>query len=204
MKIVSPTDRNWLEESVNILKEGGIILHPTDTVYGLAVDATNENAIKKLFELKQRPAKAVIMVVRDLIQAEEYVEINNDARTLAEKFWPGALTLVLPKKKTVPDILSAGLANIGIRIPDHPVTNSLSAAYENPYTSTSANLSGGPTSYKIEDALPQLDINLIDLVINAGPLPEVPPSMVIDLTTDLPRILRQGSISETAIRRALR
>jgi len=227
------TTTDWQKLAAQTIASGGIVLHPTDTAYGLAVDATNAEAIRKVFALKKRKDKPLIIVVRDIEQAAEYthlttkskrlmprssvgwemssetksegvyVELDDTARLLAQQFWPGALTLVLPKKEVVPNDLTSGSPKVGIRQPNHPVTQALSRVFPRPYTSTSANLSGGPTPYTVPDALAQLDEELIDLVIDAGPLPVRPTSTVVDPTTNPPQILREGGVKTSDILKML-
>lgn len=203
MQIIIPKKPNWDKIAVEVLVQGGVVVHPTDTAYGLAVDATNEAAIQKIFELKKRKGKPLIMVVRDQKQAREYVDLNPLAEKLMQKFFPGALALVLPKKETVPALLTGGLDKVGIRQPDHPVISKLSAVFPKPYTSTSANLSEGPTPYSVEEVLAQLDPQQIDLIIDAGLLPRRPTSTVVDLTCVPPQILREGVIAAEEILRVI-
>ena len=199
MKIITIDQPDWLEEAVETLRAGGIVLLPTDTAYGLAVDATNVAAITRVYELKKRDQKPLIIVIRDAQHADEHVELNDVARRLMQYFFPGPLTLVLPKKEHLPHELTGGRPTVGIRQPDSIVTRQISVAFDRPYTSTSANLSGGPTPYSVDDALAQLDHTLIDLVIDAGPLPKRPTSTVVDLTVTPPQILRKGPIGTTDI-----
>lgn len=190
---------------VSVLNSGGVVVLPTETVYTLAADATNENAVKKVFEIKGRDYKKPIhVVVSSLEQAEKYVEIDKNARLLAQKFLPGPLTLVLPKKPVkTPELLTSGLPTLGIRIPDLPLNVIVAKKLGRPYTTTSANISGGPNPYSIEEVLSQIPEKRIDLLVDIGPLPHLLPSTLLDTTQSPPKILRQGPIPEEQIIKAL-
>ena len=182
-----------ISTSLSILEKGGAVAFPTDTVYGLAADLHNETAIRHLFEIKQRPPDKAIPV---LLGSPDDLEIVADdpgqlAVRLAEKHWPGALTMVLPRKPGLPEILSP-LPTIGVRIPDHPDAIALLQA-AGPLAVTSANRSGHENAVTAEEVLAQLG-GRVDLVLDGGQTPGGTPSTVIDLTTDTPRILRQGPV----------
>lgn len=182
-------------KAADVLKLGGLLVYPTDTAYGLGANALDEKSIRKVYELKSRDfSKPTHVVVRDWKMIEDLCFTNDAAKKLYDKFLPGPLTIILPKKKIVPDILTAGLKTIGIRIPNNEVTKILSSDLPFPYTTPSANKSGGKTPYSIEDVKKELDISKVDLILDAGKLPEVPPSTIVDLSTNSPKILRGGPI----------
>lgn len=196
--------RSVIQKAADILKEGGIVVYPTDTTYGIGVDALNDEAIKKLYELKGRDfSKPTHVIVPDWRWIEVLTYTNEAAKNLYETFLPGALTIILPKKKIVPDILTANLPTLGIRIPNNKITQMLSKFVGIPYTTPSANQSGGKTPYSINDVKKELDINKIDLILDAGKLPEIPPSTIIDLTTTPPKILRKGPITKNELEKVL-
>jgi L-threonylcarbamoyladenylate synthase len=191
-----------INEAVEILRNGGIVVGPTDTAYMLAVDAENEKAVKQIRDLKQRAyAKPFHIIVSDIEMAERYAFLNNSAKKLANRFLPGALTLVVPRKDLVSDMLVGNLPSVGIRIPAHEVPLQISRILNRAITATSANRSGGLTPYSISDVSKEFegDLDKIGLLIDEGVLPGVQPSTLVDLTTDKPRILRQGPISEADI-----
>lgn len=194
MRIITPQTKHWDKIAAEVLTNGGIVLHPTDTAYGLAVSAINEVALQKLITLKRRGYKPMILVVRNLTHARKYVYLNQRAILLTEKYFPGALTLLVRKRKVIPDLVTAGLPKVGIRQPNHCVIAKISKLVEFPYTSTSANVSGNTTPYNIKEALDQLDTNQIDLVIDVGKLPFRPTSTVVDTTTKRLTILREGAV----------
>lgn len=197
-------NRSSILKAAEMLKSGGVIVYPTDTAYGLGANALSEEAVRKAFEVKGRDySKPIHVVVKDLEMAQKFVEVNEIAEKLATYFLPGPLTLILPKKKIVPDLLTANLPTLGIRIPNCEVTKALSCLVDFPYTTTSANLSGNPASYSIEEVLTQLDPKKIDLVLDAGVLPKILPSTLLDLTCTPPKILREGPVSREEIEKVL-
>lgn len=209
MKIIklNPQNPNPSEiiQIAKTIESGGLVVHPTDTTYGLAANVFNEDSIRKIFKLKGRDFnKPLIVAIKDLTQARTLVEFNRLAEVLFHKFFPGPLTLVLPRKPLVPSIVTGGKP-LGIRMPNCKITLALSNACSVPYTTTSANPSGKPAPYKIEELIKQFGTSIeeIDLIIDAGALPEVFPSTVVDLTNETPQILRSGPITEAQIFQAL-
>lgn len=195
---------NDVKKIVEALTKGGLVLMPTETVYTFAVDATRESLIKKVYELKGRDFNKPLHVVVDSLKtAKQYVAVNGAARKLAERFLPGPLTLVLPKKEnSLPDILTSGLPSLGIRIPNLSICLEVAKMYGRPYTTTSANISGGPNPYSVEEVLGQLSDEkkkIIDLVVDTGSLPNLLPSTLVDLTTKPFQILREGPITKAQI-----
>lgn len=197
MKIIQIKDGGVLkaaEETANVLKAGGIVLYPTDTVYGLAVDALNSEVVLKLQKLKGRDAsKSISIIVRDMEMAKKYVGMNDRAVQLFNKFLPGPLTLVLP---TINDDLSSLSNNgtIGIRVPKNDFTESLSKVFENPYTTTSANVSGQPTLPTVKEIIEQFGefSDSIALVIDGGHWVGGFPSTVVKVEGENVEILREG------------
>jgi L-threonylcarbamoyladenylate synthase len=188
--------------AAGILRKGGVIVYPTDTLYGLGVDAFSDEAVAKMHDIKGRePGKPTHCVVADLVMAEEYAEINDATRKLAEKFLPGGLTLVLKKKPGVNGGIAHGMDTIGIRIPDDEFCIELARAFGRPYTATSANLAGMVPERSVEKILEQLSGKAasIDLAVDAGLLPERAPSTVVTVVSGHPSVLREGAISSKAI-----
>ena len=202
MKIMNSKDENAIEEAAEILKKGGVIVYPTDTLYGLGVDATDTNCVKKIFEIKGREfSKPISIAVGSVDQAKNICEWNENADKLAKKFLPGPLTLVLKLRKKMPIDLAAGSSNIGVRIPDSDFLLSLMKKIKFPITATSANKSGENDPINAEMAMEQVG-KLVDLVVDGGPCKYEKPSTVVDLTSE-PRILREGVISRKEIEKAL-
>jgi L-threonylcarbamoyladenylate synthase len=176
------------------LRAGGIVAFPTDTLYGLAVDATSADAVAALFELKGRGAMAALpFVAGSREQVEAWCGLAEQDLRLAEAFWPGPLTLIRPAPRDVVPAAHAGLATVAIRVPDHPIARTLADAWGTPITATSANRSGEPPVSRAKDletlASPRL------LVIDGGDARGGPPSTIVDARETPPRLIRAGAIA---------
>lgn len=186
------------EKAAKVLRKGGIVLFPTDTLYGLAADATNRSAIERLKRLKARQTRKPISVVVPHHEAlEEYGVLNDRARELAKKHLPGALTLVVPAAGTMPEEIQLN-GTLGFRIPDDPFALALARTLGSPYTATSANMSGVPTPPHIDAIITQLgpSARYIDLVIDDGPREGGVPSTVVAIVGEDAYVLREGAISK--------
>jgi L-threonylcarbamoyladenylate synthase len=204
MKIIKITDKNAKEEALECLRNGGILIYPTETAYGVGVNATNETAVTKLLEYKQRPSgKAISIGCANQEMADLYVDINSEAKNLYKNFLPGALTIVSKSKGKVDSRLESENGNLGIRIPNYKFLLDLISSFKFPITTTSANSSGKKTPYSVKDILDNLtekQKSLIDLIIDAGEIPHNPPSTVIDTTTTELTIHRSGRIDPKKIK----
>ena len=200
MKLVTRNIKNQnkiINRTVNVLQNGGLIIFPTDTVYGLLCDATNEQAVKKLIQFKNRPAGKAISVFSNFNLVNQLVKISNQQITILKQFLPGPFTIILPSKHNVNKLLESETGALGIRIPMYRYIEVLTNSFKKPITATSANLAGRSPHYSVESLLSELtgkQKELIDLVINAGTLPRNKPSTVVDLSKNDVRILRQGDI----------
>lgn len=178
------------------LKKGGLVVVPTDTVYGLAVDASNEKAVRKLIDFKSRiPGKAISIFVSDLEMAEKYVKINQKNRNILKKILPGPFTIVLPSLKRLRLELESEKGTLGIRVIENNLISSLLKKFGRPITATSANLSGRSPHYSVVSFLKSLSYKKkreIDLIVDFGKLPRNKPSTVVDLTTFQIKVLRKG------------
>lgn len=197
-----------LNKIVATLSKGKIVILPTETVYTFAVDATNKKAIKNVYKIKGRNYdKPLHVVVHSLLAASNYAQITSQATMLAATFLPGPLTLVLKKKKSsLPDLLTSDLPTVGVRIPNLILNNIVSKKFGKPYTTTSANISGGPNPYSIKEVLGQLDEDkrlMISLVVDVGSLPKREPSTLIDLTSKPYKVLRKGPITKLQMEKVL-
>lgn len=202
-KKVKPAD---LKEAIKLLRQGGVIVYPTDTAYGLGADVTNAKAVEKVYRIKGRAfKKPLLIMVGRSNELPQYALVNDKEKKLIAKFWPGPLTLVLKKKSTVPLIVTGGLAKVGIRFPKNKVANLLSKMLKKPITSTSANIAGGSNLYSSKKIIRLFKNRKIqpDLMIDAGTLPKVKPSTIIDLTTRPAKIIRQGPIKISDLQKAL-
>jgi L-threonylcarbamoyladenylate synthase len=199
-----PDDATGRAEAVAVLRAGGIVAMPTDTVYGLGVALDASDGLPRLFEAKNRPLdRAIVLLVADLEQAASVGVISPTARILAERYWPGGLTLVLAQVPDagLPAVLTAGARTIGVRLSGHDCPSSL-ARELGPLPVTSANLSGGPDARDASDVMAQLG-DRIDRVLDGGPARGGVPSTVVDCSGDLPRILRPGAIPAAELAAAL-
>jgi len=186
------------------IKKGKVAVVPTDTVYGLTADATNQKAIAKIIKIKKRQSnKPLPIFVKDLKMAKRVALINKKQTKILKKIWPGKVTAVLTRKKTslLPSALFAGKKTIGLRIPDYKLINLLLDILNIPLIGTSANLSGGPEPVKIKEILDQFENQKIkpDIVVDAGDLKIKKPSTVVDLTGKEIKIIREGAISKKSL-----
>ena len=190
---------NDLDRVVAALQEGQIVLLPTDTVYGLAVMATNSAAVAAVFALKQRPVDtSVVVLVADIAQAARYVDLGVDGNALAERFWPGALTIVANRIDN--GAVAAGTeSTLGVRCPDDDFVRSVAAAV-GPLAASSANLHGQPTPSSCAEAAEIFDT--VQIVVDGGPR-QGSASTVVSIIDGAPVLLRQGPISMTNINAAL-
>ncbi len=204
MEIIRLTDKNQdgaLKRSVEILSRGGIVLYPTDTLYGLAVDAQNRLALERLRGLKGRERKKPIsIVVPDVSDIETHAELHPEARTLVESHLPGALTLVLTGKSHIPEELMLN-GQIGIRVPNDSFARGLAKTFGRPITATSANRAGLLTPATPELIIEQFgpQVEHIDLVIDAGERAGEIGSTVVMFKEGIPYVLREGAISREAL-----
>ena len=185
---------------ISILNRGGLIALPTDTVYGLAVDPWNGEAVSKLFKVKSRSElKSIPVLLRGEAAINEVaVEVPERVRTIAEKFWPGPLTIVVRRKSELPSEISA-TDTIGVRAPDHKFANTLLRMY-GPIAATSANLSGQTAASSAEQVVSSLS-GMIDLIVDGGESAGGVSSTVVDFTANAPELLREGPISLDSVLR---
>jgi L-threonylcarbamoyladenylate synthase len=197
---LSASVREQVEKGIAILKKGGVIAFPTDTVHGLGASIAIDSAVERVYRIKGRPRHmALPLLLGDLSQLEKVaISIPASARLLAENFWPGPLTLVLFKSDAVSDIVSGGGKTVAVRIAAHPTPTALARGLGTAITGTSANLSGQPSALTAEEARAQLG-NRVDLIID-GECPGGKESTIVDFTGRKPVILRPGALSREALR----
>ena len=203
MKTVVIKD-NDLSYAVEVLKSGGLVGVPTETVYGLAANGYDDAAVARIYEVKGRPAlkPLSLLVPNILVAANVWAGIPKSAHLLAEAFWPGPLTIVLPRRDTVPYIVTAGGYTVGVRCPDHPKTLKLLRLAGVPVAAPSANLSDMPSPKSAKEVLEYFD-GKINCIIDGGRCKLGVESTVVSLTTQPYKIIRQGALPEEHIRRAL-
>lgn len=192
-----------IEKAAEIIKNGGLVAMPTETVYGLAADALNGKAVAKIFKAKGRPMDNPLIV--HIADIEDIYKLVSDfpekAQILAEKFWPGALTIILPKSNIIPDEVSAGLSTVAVRFPSNPVAHQL-IKKSAPLAAPSANLSGSPSPTNAKHVADDMN-GRIDAIIDGGECDVGVESTVITLATNPPRLLRPGGITLEQLREAI-
>lgn len=185
LKLNKKTYKKILKRAIEAIRGGKVLVCPTDTVYGLVCDATNEKAVEKLYKIKKRlKRKPIPVFVSDIRMAKKIATIDSEKEKFLKNIWPGSVTVVLQAKKK--------RGTIGLRIPKYGLLLSLAKQLNRPLAESSANISGKPASTKIREVLRQFkgEIHQPDLILDAGNLPKSKPSTVIDLTISPPKVLR--------------
>jgi L-threonylcarbamoyladenylate synthase len=199
-------DAKVLDRAARLINKGEVLVCPTDTGYAFSADALDPRAVAKVFHLKGRAySNPIHIAVNAIAEAEKYTYLTDIARYLASRYLPGALTLVLKKKEIVPPMLVAGLDTVGIRIPDNKIILFLTEMTGRPLTATSANISGRPGTYSVDEVTAQLgdDLTQVAMVLDQGALKTRELSTIVDLSVSPPQLIRQGRISWLEIHEAL-
>ncbi len=196
--------QNDIEEAAAILKKGGLVGIPTETVYGLGANGLDPEAVGRIFAAKGRPQdNPLILHVPSADWLSRWcAEVPETAYRLAERFWPGPLTMILKRGPAVPDVVTAGLDTVGMRCPDHPVTRAIIEAAGVPVAAPSGNTSGRPSPTTAVHMLEDMD-GKIDAIVDGGPCAVGVESAIIDLTVDPPRLLRPGGVTLEQLREVL-
>ena len=202
MGVTQQVDEEMVRRAVAVLRGGGLVAYPTDTVYGLAADATNDAAVERLFAAKQRRAdqSMPLLIASPHELAQVAAEVPEVAERLIAAFWPGGLTIVLRKAASFHSRAIIG-ETVGLRVPDHAAPRELVRLLGGPITGTSANLAGGPQPLTADDVRGQLG-DAVDLVIDGGRCAGERPSTVVDCSASPPRIVREGAITREELVRA--
>lgn len=203
IRLTTENEQECARRAAEVLRAGGVVIYPTDTLYGLGADAFSDEAVEKIYRIKARDeSRPVHCVVTDIEMASQYAEINETARKLAEKFFPGPLTIVVEKKSEVQEGIARHARAVGFRIPKNDFCGALARELGKPYTTTSANVSGKPTMSTVSKILEQFGRagNEVDLVIDAGELPKSFASTVVRVLGSEIRILREGAIPSREIK----
>src|SRR3989338_3232251 len=192
-----PLDETAIHESIKVLQSGGLVIFPSDTVYGALIDSTNKKAVTKLIGFKSRPiGKPISVFVSDFGMMNKYISLGKH-QTLLEKLLPGPFTVILESKHKTAVQLESERGTLGVRIPDFSPVIQLVKNLGKPVTATSANISGRPAHYSVETLLHeffQSKKDMIDLVVDGGKLPRNKPSTVIDLISPEIKIMRHGDV----------
>ena len=192
-----------IAEAASAIRAGGLVVYPTETVYGLGADAFSSKAVTKIFKIKGRESKKPIpLAVNSIDMARQVAELTPAAEVLFKKFLPGPLMIIVRARPNVSKLITAGTGKVGIRVPDHPVALKLIDFVGGPITSTSANLSGKPAPRTVREALEQLG-GKVDVALDAGKCKLGVPSTIVDATTRHIKIIRKGPISEEKIKKLL-
>ena len=201
MSRVGPVTDESVNEAAAILRAGGLVAFPTETVYGLGADATNDRAVARIFEAKQRPEfNPLIVHVPNLEAARAHAIFDVRSQRLADRFWPGALTLVLARREgsDLSLLVSAGLDTVALRCPAHEIARRLLAAAGRPVAAPSANRSGRISPTTASHVADDLG-DAVDLILDGGPCPIGVESTIVDVTGDTPLLLRPGGVTREAI-----
>jgi len=204
-RIVNPTlQPNDIAAAAAILRDGGLLGIPTETVYGLGADGLNPDAVKHIFLAKGRPQdNPLILHVPDAAWLDRFChDVPDSAFLLADKFWPGPLTMILPRKNVVPDAVTCGLNSVGMRCPNHPVTLAIIREAGVPVAAPSGNRSGRPSPTCAQHMIEDMN-GLINAIVDGGPCGVGVESTIIDLTVPVPRLLRPGGLPLETLRDVL-
>jgi len=192
MRILKTTEDNILKASL-IVTHGGLVVYPTDTVYGLGCDPFNVEAVTRVFKVKGERDKPLPILASDIEIVRRIAFVSEMAGRVAARFWPGPLTLVVPKKPLLPGVVTCNLKSVGVRIPQHDVALRLIILSNGLIVGTSANKTGAKPPCTVQEAAEQLGKE-VDMILDGGPTPLGAPSTVVDLTRKKPKILREGVI----------
>ncbi len=203
--LLAGCDRPSIERAARLIRAGALVAFPTETVYGLGANGLDGRAVARIFEAKERPGdNPLILHISEMEQIGPLIAgaLAPSARILAEAFWPGPLTMVLPKSAAVPREATAGLDTVAVRMPAHPAARALIAEAGVPVAAPSASRSGRPSPTRAAHVLEDMD-GRIEMILDGGPCAVGLESTVADMTGEVPRILRPGGVTPEMIRRAL-
>jgi len=190
---VSKATRDHVLAASQIVKKGGLVVYPTDTVYGLGCDPLNIEAVTRVFKVKGKRDKPLPILASDVESVKRIAFLSERAGKVAARFWPGPLTLVVPKKPILPNFVTCNFNSVGVRIPQHDVALRLISLSNGLLVGTSANKTGQKPPRTAQEAAEQLGKE-VDMILDGGPAPLGAPSTVVDLTQEKPKILRKGAI----------
>jgi len=202
MKLLESTEEN-IQLAANVVRNGGIVIYPTETVYGLGCDPGDKDATQKICEIKGRADKPLPLICANMEAAHRIVEFNPVAERLANVFWPGPLMLVLPSKMKYGMWVTHGSSTLGVRISDHPVASRLTKLSGGVLVSTSANISGKEPALTAQEALEQVG-QQVNIILDGGPSQRTESSTVLDVSTEELWLLRKGPVTAEQIKEALK
>jgi L-threonylcarbamoyladenylate synthase len=197
MTVLKATKNNTMK-AAQVVRGGGLVIYPTETVYGLGCDPFNFQAVKRILEVKGNRNKPLPVLVASITDAGKVALISQNGKKLAAKFWPGPLTMVFPKKQALSYVVTFGLNSVGLRIPDNEVVLQLLRMCGGLLVGSSANRTGEEPPRRVKEMSNELK-TMVEVVLDGGPTAQGVPSTIVDLTQKKPRILREGPISLKAI-----
>jgi len=199
-EVISATDPKSAKKAALILNKGGVIVYPTETLYGIGALASRNDAVERIFEIKGRPyGKPIPLLVKNMKMLFQIAQGNALTSSLSEEYWPGRLTLILWQKAKLSELITCGTGKIGLRISSHPFLKGLFDLIEEPLTSTSANVSGDNNISDPEELFETFN-GKVDLIVDSGKIPESRGSTIVDLTLDPPQVLREGDINSAILK----
>ena len=201
MQLLKATKEN-IRFAAGTIKKGGLVVYPTDTVYGLGCNPFDTNAVNRVFEVKGRTGKPLPVLAYSIKDAQKIATFNQKALKIAKAFWPGSVTLILPKKPELPNIVTCNRNSVGVRVPNHEVALELIRLSNGLLIGTSANKTGEAPPKTPEEAIKQLG-ERVDIVLDGGAVPVGTPSTVVDLTAEKPVIIREGPIRLKSVLKVL-
>lgn len=186
-----------LENVIKVIVDGGVVIFPTDTVYGVAANSLDETAIKKLFDLKERnDNKPICVLTSSVDKIKKIAYVRDEEQKIIDKYMPGALTIILDKKEIVSDVLTSGLKTVGVRIPNNEIALRILDKLEYPLATTSANISGMEAAVKKEDLIKEFE-GKVDIIIDGGITDLKVSSTIVKINNNEIKVLRQGTIKIT-------
>ncbi len=193
-----------IRAAVVMLRVGGVICFPTDTLYALGADPFDVGAVERIHRAKgrdhEKPLPVLLADIEQLTQVA--IDVPDNAWKLARRYWPGALTMVVKRSPDISEIVSGGLTTLAVRVPDHPIARKLIREFGRPVIGTSANRAGGADSHSLDDVLRELG-PWLDYAVGEGTLPAGQPSTIVDLTASHPQVLREGAIPADEVMAAI-
>ena len=186
---IDEVDEKVISQAINVLADGGVVLYPTDTVYGLGANIFDKKAVRRVFEIKHRSyLKPLSILVSDIEAIDIVARVSVREKEIIKEYLPGPYTFILTKEKIVPRVITSGSRNVGVRVPNNDISRRLASLF--PITTTSANLSDEEVLSNPRDILEQLDCE-VDLVIDVGDLKSNHASMIVDLSKTTPKIIKR-------------
>lgn len=198
----SKINKKELDECIEVIENGGIVVFPTETVYGIGTNAFCEQSVRKIYEIKNRPdEKALTIMLSSIDEIENFAVINNDIeRKIIQNFMPGPITIILERKKGILDHVATGKNTIGIRIPNNNIILSILEKLKLPLVAPSANISGQPSGVVLEDIIEEF-VNKVDICIDGGKCDVSESSTIVQVVDNQVKIIRQGTITKEQIER---